>query len=119
MYQDSPINTLVLTNCDDQDLGALPDILSSVKELQRFTFGIYWPWETTHGRAPGIDPDGLRASLEPHACTLVELVLFGDDAVEFLESSTFGTLKHYKNLKRLAIPEYLHASGNAPTLHFT
>ena len=113
----SPITTLCLMDCDDRSLGGLPNILASVKRLERFTFGIYCPWPASAPGTPGISPATLKLSLDPHAETLTELIIVGNDAAHFLQITLFGTLTHFKNLKRLAIPEPFIAAENVSIMH--
>ena len=102
----SPVNNLSLTGCSDMDIGVLPEILRSIQKLQRFTFGIFRLWDESEDIPdPGISPLSLSLAVEPHASTLVELIITGDDAARFLQSPRFGSLTHFVNLERLAIPE--------------
>lgn len=113
----SPITTLCLTHCGDIDLGVLPDMLQAVKVLERFTFTISCQWEGEHMRTPGISPQAIGQSLEVHMETLVELIIAGNDAAWFLNTSLFGTLARCRHLKRLAIPEPFLVPNYVFTLH--
>ena len=112
----SNITTLRLTGCEDTGLGILPDILLSVKVLERFTLVIYQDWVGDEHN-PRIPPAAIAMALDPHADSLVELAIAADDAASFLESSLFGALTRYKSLKRLAIPEHFLAGDNNSKLH--
>lgn len=115
--RNSSITTLRLTNCGDMHLGALPDMLQSMKGLECFTFTVECAWESEHMRTPGISPRAMARSLEPHIDTLVELIIAGDNAAWFLNTSLFGTLAQYRHLKRLAIPEPFLVPDYVSTLH--
>ena len=112
----SPITTFCLKSCDDEHPGNLPRFLLAVKELHRFTYGVHRAWCTEDIRFPGISPTLLKTLLEPHASTLMELVIYGEDASEFVQL-LFGTLRHFNHLKRLAIPESFITSEDIDTIH--
>ena len=117
----SPVTTLRLTECADDDLGilpdVLPDILLSIKQLQYFTYGITKYWEDYSIGGPRIKPASIGMALEPHTSTLVELIIYHEEGAKFLPTPSFGTLIHYSNLKRLAIPEPFLTFESSLTIH--
>ena len=113
----SPITTLRLTDCGALDLGILPDILLSMKKLERFTFGAEDEWEDEDPQFQAISLVSIGMALEPHASSLVELVIFDSQGAKFLETPPSSNLKHYPNLKRLAVPDTFLTAGSSPTIH--
>ena len=101
----SPVTTLRLTDCSDIDFGIIPDILLSLKKLEHFTFVAQCSVYMNHEHEPGVSSATIAWALEPHANTLTELIIAGDNAASFLKRPSFFTLAHYHGLKRLAIPE--------------
>ncbi|KAL2074883.1 hypothetical protein VTL71DRAFT_8662 [Oculimacula yallundae] len=106
-YRTSAITELELWDWSQTTLGCLPSILSCIKALQRFTLEIDMPWEVSDGKEKGVDPARLGRAVGIHASTLVTLEIAASDAAEFSGPSLFGSLSHYKNLRRLAILDEL------------
>lgn len=106
-YRTSPITDLEFRSGGQEKIGYLTDMLSCVRALKRFTFEMHTPWEVSHAVAQGMEPAVLSQSIGLHASTLDTLEIAGSDAAEFPETSIFGSLAGYPNLKRLAIPDEL------------
>ncbi|PVH74578.1 hypothetical protein DL98DRAFT_575600 [Cadophora sp. DSE1049] len=103
----SPITDLQFRTCSQEKIGSFPNILACIKALERFTFEILTPWETSHGYAKGVEPATLGQAIGMHSESLVHLEIVSSDAAEFSQTSLFGGLAGYPKLKKLAIPDEL------------
>ncbi|RDW72937.1 hypothetical protein BP6252_06844 [Coleophoma cylindrospora] len=103
-HRTASITDLQFLSMDDDDVGCIPDIVSCVKSLKRFTFESAVPWDVSQQPAT-LAPHTFRQFLQVHASTLVHLEIAASDAAKFSHESLYGSLKGYHNLRRLAIPE--------------
>ncbi|KAH7418525.1 hypothetical protein BKA64DRAFT_654628 [Cadophora sp. MPI-SDFR-AT-0126] len=103
----SPVTDLQFRTCSQQEIGCLPDVLASIKALERFTFEMLTPWETSHGYAKGMEPFTFGQAVGLHAESLAHLEIASSDAAEFLRTSLFGALTGFLKLKKLAILDEL------------
>jgi hypothetical protein len=115
-YRTSSITDLRLWSCRKDNLDILPDILLSVKRLERLIVETEWSsWN--HFPAESITPDWFARTLQPHQSTLVDLVIAGRNDRRVLRKLLIGSLAGYINLKRLGIPESSLVQSTDVTIH--
>ncbi|KAL8644427.1 MAG: hypothetical protein Q9226_007770, partial [Calogaya cf. arnoldii] len=110
-YRASPVTSITLEVGDGETIGALPELLQSIKALQSLTFSTECSWEGADMIKHGMSPRTIGQAISHHASTLVELIIACSDGASFPRSSLFGTLFPFTSLKRLGIPETFLASG--------
>ncbi|KAK0124606.1 hypothetical protein ONS95_009555 [Cadophora gregata] len=103
----SLITDLQFRDCDQQQLGCLPNMLNCIKALERFALEIHTPWKISYRCSKGIEPAMLGQAIGIHAESLVRLEIASSDTAEFCQTSLLGGLAGYPRLKKLAIPDDL------------
>jgi hypothetical protein len=99
------ITDLQFRGCGEEKVGCLPDIVLSVKSLERFTLDICTVWEGADWSTSVMTPGTIGQFLRIHASTLVQLEIASSDAAEFPGTALTGGLTGYPNIKKLAVPE--------------
>lgn len=105
-HRTAPITDLQFCDIGSADLGCLPDVISCVRSLRRFTLEVFSNWEDwQYVAGSAMPPEIFGQLLRVHASTLAHLEIAGSDAGEFPCTSLIGSLAGYPRLERLALPE--------------
>lgn len=88
-----------------QSVNILPDILSSIKSLKKFTLDSEVQGFTPHAIRDGLSLDELCSALFPHADTLEDMVIAASDDSFLCRTFPRCVLMDFSALRRLGIPE--------------
>ena len=90
---------------EDRSVNILPDILSSIKSLKKFTLDSEDQGFISHAMRDGLSLDELCLALFPHADTLEDMVIAASDGCFLCRTFPRCVLMDFSALRRLGIPE--------------
>ncbi|KAL8837315.1 MAG: hypothetical protein Q9170_002572 [Blastenia crenularia] len=108
----SSITSLTLKINEGETIGAMPELLRSIKALQSLTFVTTCAWTGDETVEHELSPRLFSRSISHHASSLVELIIACNICQWFPRTTMSGTLATFPCLKCLGIPEtYLASRG--------